>query len=183
MQVGGSTGHVSIAIANAAPDLRFIVQDQPSVARQGEQSLPNHLRGRISFQAYDFFEKNPIQDASIYIFRWILHDWPDEDAVRILRETASSLKADAKILLCEAVVAPPGEMTAFRERYVRTMDMMMMTMYGGMERTLNDWQRLVERASSSLQIQRVVTPEESALSIIEIGWRADSWDVRCKWTN
>lgn len=53
-QVGGGNGHVSIAIAEKAPDLTFIVQDRPEVVAAAEQQLPPDLKDRVQFKALDF---------------------------------------------------------------------------------------------------------------------------------
>lgn len=61
-----------------------MVQDLAGTIQDGQKALSVELRDRVSFAEHDFFTEQPIKDAEVYFFRWILHDWGDEDAVRIL---------------------------------------------------------------------------------------------------
>lgn len=61
------------------------------------------LSSRIKFMKHDFFTPQTVT-AEVYIFRHILHDWSDEDCLRILRALESALKPGAKVLVSEGVV-------------------------------------------------------------------------------
>ena len=119
VDIGGSHGSFSIAIAQSYPDLNFVVQDQAAVAREGRAKLPSHLANRVSFMAHDIFNEQPVLDADVYMLRWILHDWSDKYAIRILRALRPALKDGAKIIIMESVLPEPGIMSAFQERALR----------------------------------------------------------------
>ena len=78
---------------NSLPDCCFVVQDLPEVvplARANiERDIPSAFKeGRIMAEAHNFFEPQPrVSDDRIFIFRYILHDWPDADCISILKNT------------------------------------------------------------------------------------------------
>jgi chemotaxis methyl-accepting protein methylase len=99
VDVGGSAGLVSKAIAATAPRLRFIVQDQPSMVAKGQAELEPELEGRVTFQSHNFVDPHPVQTPDCFLFRLILHDWPDSDVIAILRQLVPSLDPKTRILI------------------------------------------------------------------------------------
>ncbi|GAB7353320.1 hypothetical protein MBLNU459_g3816t1 [Dothideomycetes sp. NU459] len=168
VDVGGSQGHVSLAIADRAPRLNFIVQDQPEMISQGKAALPPYMKPRLQFMAHNFFERNPVDGADVYLLRFILHDWPDRDAIHILRGIAPCMKATSKLIISEIICDPPTTLPPARERQVRTMDLIMMTLFNSLERTLEQWEDLIKQADPRLRIVKAERPARSALSNIEI---------------
>ncbi|KAI9656044.1 MAG: hypothetical protein M1821_005105 [Bathelium mastoideum] len=166
--VGGSAGQISKAIAAFAPKLRFIVQDQLSMVVQGQADLTPEFKDRMTFQAHNFFEPNPVIHANVYFLRLILHDWPDEDAIRILQNIVVGMAPHSRILINDSIVPPPGVLLPFQEKYIRNADMMMMSMFNALERSIEDWESLIERADSQLKIVRITKPEGSTLSMLEV---------------
>ena len=116
VDVGGSQGSVAIEIARRLPDIQCIVQDLPEVIAGSE--VPDDLKGsgRLTFMAHDFFTEQPVKEADIHHLRWILHNWPDKYAVRILRNLIPALKEGARILVTEACLPNPGELSPYEER-------------------------------------------------------------------
>lgn len=119
VDVGGSHGVVSVAIAQRFPSLRCIVQDLPKVVAYARTTVPPSLTDRVTFMEHDFFAEQPVRGADVYYFRWILHDWSDKYAVRILRSLIPALKVGARIVLSEYVVPEPGKMPYCQERILR----------------------------------------------------------------
>ena len=122
VDIGGSLGLVSIAVARRHPELRCVVQDRPNVAAKGRSLLPSDLANRVTFQEHDFFEQQPLIGAEVYFLRWILHDWPDKYAVRILRALVPALKPGAKVVVNEIVLPDPGTVSPYKERFYRYAD-------------------------------------------------------------
>lgn len=121
VDVGGGPGHVSMALAKKHPKLRFEVQDLPETVAVGEKACPDDLRARITFRPHDFFEPQPRhstvnEESVVYFARFILHDWSDKYAQRILQGLASSLRPQDRIIINEVVVPEPGAETRERER-------------------------------------------------------------------
>ena len=119
VDVGGSHGHVSIAIAKAHPNIQCIVQDMPATIASGEAQLPPGLKERVSFMAHDFWNEQPVKNGDIYYFRWIFHDWSDAYAVKILRQLVPALKAGSRVLINDICIPPQGMLSPYKERWIR----------------------------------------------------------------
>lgn len=100
IDVGGSQGHSSIYLVQKFPHLHFIVQDLPEVVQSAaEVRLPEDVKGRDEFMSHDMFTKQPVQEADVYLLRYVLHDWRDRYCVEILRNLVPDLKAGASIVI------------------------------------------------------------------------------------
>ena len=119
VDVGGSHGEFSIAIAQRFPSISCIVQDRPEVIAQKQGTVPSEVADRVTFMAHDFFTEQVVKGADVYILRWILHDWSDKYAVQILKALTPALKDRAKVLLMEFLVPEPGMVSPFVERPIR----------------------------------------------------------------
>jgi 6-hydroxytryprostatin B O-methyltransferase len=171
--MGGSTGHASIALAEAFPDLKFIVQDLPDVitdsAKQFDgRKLPQPLASRIQFGEHSFFSPQPVKGASIYLLRHILHDWPDKEAVQILSTIIPVLGPKSKILVSDIVLPERGSIPATEERIMRMNDLLLHQFTNTSERTLQSWESIFTEASPKLCIQRVCRNSGSVLSLMEL---------------
>lgn len=82
------------------------MQDYPDVISQGQESLPEPYKSRITFQEHDFFKEQPVKGADVYLLRMILHDWSDKYATKILRALIPALKPGVKMVIIERVI--PG---------------------------------------------------------------------------
>lgn len=119
VDVGGGHGTVAIEIARQLPRISCIVQDLPDVIHGVE--VPGDLRpgDRLRFMAHDFFQEQPVKGADIYLLRWVLHDWSDKYAVRILRNLIPALRKGARVLVSELCLPPPGTLSPYKERSAR----------------------------------------------------------------
>lgn len=81
VDMGGGIGGACMALADAFPQLQFVVQDRQEVVAKArdvwKRQLPQHA-GRIEFSEHNFFQTQPILDADIFFMRFIMHDWNDE---------------------------------------------------------------------------------------------------------
>ena len=116
VDIGGGGGHCSTAIAIANPKLNFIVQDLKSAF--DAVVVPNSLKGRISFMEHDFFTSQPIR-GQVYLLRWILHDYSDKFACKILQAQLSAMRPGTKLVVMDAIMQPPGTKTKVNERKSR----------------------------------------------------------------
>ena len=119
VDVGGSMGTVAIEIARHFPKMRCIMQDRPEVIAKAK--IPTDLQdeGRLEFMAHDFFTQQPVKGADIYLLRWILHDWSDRYAIKILRSLVPALKQGARVLILDLCLLPPCTLSAYKERPAR----------------------------------------------------------------
>ncbi|TFK85023.1 S-adenosyl-L-methionine-dependent methyltransferase [Polyporus arcularius HHB13444] len=114
VDVGSGQGSVSMHILkhvyDKVPTLKVVLQDRPQHIEQGRKfwavELPAALAdGRVSFEAHDFFTENPRKEPNtIYWFRFIMHDWTDDYAIKILKGIRASCHSTSKVLLGESVM-------------------------------------------------------------------------------
>ncbi|GJP88046.1 hypothetical protein CBS63078_2764 [Aspergillus niger] len=169
VDVGGSSGFLSIALANAYENLSFVVQDYKHTVDEGRAALPSHLSERVSFQAHDFFAPQTVA-GDVYLLRHVCHNWSDENAARILRNLVPAMKSSSRILLVEVVTVRPGVVNRVQEKYMRNVDVTMLQMLNTQERSREDWESVVTLADKRLKVLRIHRPEGSWDSIIEIGF-------------
>ncbi|KAL8790012.1 MAG: hypothetical protein Q9195_006561 [Heterodermia aff. obscurata] len=162
VDVGGGNGHISIALAEAYPSLKLVVQDLPDAVNAGKLSLPSSLASRVEFQAHDMFNVNPVQGAEVYYLRHILHDWPDSHAILILRALVPALRPGSKVLVSDSVIPPAGVLHPQDEKWVRYLDMQMMVLHNARERTEEDFANLFQQADKRLVLEKVWRKGESA---------------------
>ncbi|KAI5460865.1 O-methyltransferase [Mariannaea sp. PMI_226] len=166
VDVGGSTGHISISLAKLFPDLRFVVQDLAVPISNGQASLPAELQDRVSFQVHDFFSPQPVEGAEVYFLRQVLHDWGDSYCAKIIRSLIPALKNGARVIINDFLLSNVGALSGLEEKSSRTMDMQMMTMLNSKERTVQDWQKLFTDVDERFHLLSSETPIGSALCII-----------------
>ena len=119
VDVGGSRGNISIALAQTHPHLSFIVQDLPDMIRGAPDAVPADLKDRITFMPHDFFLPQPVAGADVYLFRNIFHNWSDAHVVRILRATIPALKVGARVVVNDYLIPEQGTMAPVKEREIR----------------------------------------------------------------
>ena len=119
--MGGSEGHVSVAIAKEHSHLHFIVQDLPEIVSKAtlRAEVEEGVKRRISFMTQDFLQEQTV-GGDVFLLRWVLHDWPDAYVVRILRNLRSVLKEGNKVVVNDQVMPRPGEVSTVIERQIRS---------------------------------------------------------------
>jgi hypothetical protein len=116
VDVGGADGYVSRALSKTHPQLNMVVEDLPDVvAAAVRQPCSNPC---IRYQAHDFFATQPVAGADAYLFRWVLHDWPDHYVVRILRSQVPAPRRGARIVVNESLSPEPGSLPLSLERTI-----------------------------------------------------------------
>jgi 6-hydroxytryprostatin B O-methyltransferase len=165
---GGSIGHVSLEIAKANPNLTLIVQDFAALKPQFDVTIPSDFKNRISFQAHDIFTLQPIKGASVYLFKHILHNWPDGKCIEILRNVVPAMEKGSKIVVMEGVMPEIGEVGKWIDKITTSADLQMMVGLNAKERTKADWERLMARADKRLRVEAFRLPPGSAATLIEV---------------
>ncbi|KAL9598141.1 MAG: hypothetical protein Q9219_004697 [cf. Caloplaca sp. 3 TL-2023] len=170
VDVGGSEGTYSIAIAQACPDLNVIVQDLPEAIQAAKaKKLPTDVAGRVAFMEHDMFKEQTVA-ADAYLFRWIFHDWPDSYVVKILHQLIPALKPGARVVISEHIAPDPGTCSLLEERKIRALDMVMLSYFNSRERERDDWAAIFTQVDKRLRFVDAWTPEGAALGIIEAEW-------------
>jgi SAM-dependent methyltransferase len=159
VDVGGGHGTLLAGILEEYPSLQGVVFDLPEVVEGATKRLTERgLSGRCKVASGSFFESVPA-GADGYVMKFILHDWDDEQSRRILRNIRQSIRPGGRLLLVETVVPRDNA-----PHFGKLVDVHMMIMTGGRERTEAEWRSLLE--STGFRLSRVV-PTESGFSVIE----------------
>jgi hypothetical protein len=130
----------------------------PVLARARAAIQAAGLTDRIDLVPTDFFERVPA-DGDRYVLSWIIHDWADADATRILDRCREAMPAGARLLLIESD-SPEGD----ARHLSRSMDIAMLVGLGGRERTAAEYRRLL--AGAKLRLDRVI-PTTGPMSVFE----------------
>ncbi|MGZ4325042.1 MAG: methyltransferase [Solirubrobacteraceae bacterium] len=166
VDVGGGHGMLMRAVLDAHPQLQGAVLDLPGVIEGTRARLADWgLTDRCEAIAGDFFEAVPA-GGDAYVLSWILHDWDDQSAVRILANCHAAM-GDAGRLLAIELVVPSGEQQASPDVdwLVKTTDVEMLAVVGGRERTAAEYGELY--TSAGFQLTRIVPLKPLAWSVIE----------------
>ncbi|KAM0797379.1 O-methyltransferase [Usnea florida] len=169
VDVGGSSGGVSILLAENFPALDFVVQDLPEAIEGAADKLPASLAHRIKFMTHDFFTDQPVV-ADIYLLRAIFHNWPDTYCIKILQKLIPALKRGAKIVINDSLVPGPGTLPLLAEKNIRAYDMLMMTLFNARERERADWIQLLRDADSRFKFVDAKKPGVGTMGVVQVIW-------------
>ncbi|KAJ3707795.1 hypothetical protein LUZ61_011500 [Rhynchospora tenuis] len=143
VDIGGGTGTTIKIIAEAFPTIRCTLFDLPHVVANAIRSDSFDVVGG------DMFEKIPPADA--IFLKNILHDWCDEDCVRILKkckEAIESTRNGGKVIVCDIIV----DLDNNDPKAIETgllVDISMMSIYGAKERNKQEWHDIILGAGYS----------------------------------
>ena len=153
--IAGGRGHLLRAILKGSPATQGILFDQPHVIA----GVTPEKGEKLTTIGGDFFS-DPIPRADAYLLMNIIHDWPDAESIKILAGIRRDMPPHARVLIIESVVPPtPGPHLS------KELDIAMMALPGGMERTQEEYAELASK--SALRLKRVV-PTMSPYSILEM---------------
>jgi len=161
MDVGGSFGAFLSMILGKCTRSRGIILDLPHSKDGATQLLQaNKLSDRVEFYGGSFFE--PVPTADILVAKFIFHDWNDSKSLEILAQCREALLKSTfplkKLIVVDVVL---GETSTTFEAW---MDLLMMILLAGKERTRNDWDNLLKQGGFKVE---AVTSPGTLCSIIE----------------
>ncbi|KAL9617509.1 MAG: hypothetical protein Q9160_007720 [Pyrenula sp. 1 TL-2023] len=171
VDVGGNVGHDMGRFYEAHPETaaRLYLEDRPEVVKLSKVPNPVNKIG------HDFFTPQPIKGARAYYLHGVLHDWPDEPALKILQHLASAMTPGYSTLLIHDHIAPgpsadaneimasTGPVTT--HPHTTAYDLVMMVMVAGKERSEAKWRELLERVG--LEVVRVWKSGGAVQGIVE----------------
>ena len=159
VDVGGGTGNLLLTLLEANPAMRGVVYDQRHVAAQASAAIGKRgLASRCEFVEGNFFESIP-SGGDAYLMSHIIHDWTEPQALTILANCHRAMDGKGRLLLVEMVVPTGAEMHPSK-----LLDVVMLAVTGGRERTAEEYRELY--AQAGFELTRVV-PTASAASIVE----------------
>ncbi len=164
VDVGGGYGALLGAVLQAYPSMGGVLVDLPPVIAGARKYLDGRgVLPRCELVEGSFFDRVP-GPADACMLKSIIHDWPDDRSVDILRNCALAVNsARGKVLLIEHVMPERIEPTPAHRRAVQG-DLNMMVATGGCERTEEEFKALLERAT--LKLSRIV-PTDLGYCVIE----------------
>jgi acetylserotonin N-methyltransferase len=143
LDLGGATGHLSIAACERYPELHAIVFDLPAVIEttRGYASNLGSISQRISVMSGDFF-RDPLPEADLIAVGRILHDWSDAKVRQLLTKVFDRLSSGGAILIAEKLV--DEDKTGPASALLQSLNMLVCT--EGRERTFSEYRQLLEEA-------------------------------------
>jgi hypothetical protein len=156
---GGGHGVLLRTILQAYPGVSGVVFDSPQVVAGAEGAIRGAgLTGRCRAVGGDFFQGVPA-GGDAYLLKHVIHDWPDDKATTILRNCREAVRAGGKLLLVELVLAPGNAADLGK-----VLDLEMLVIAGGKERTEAEYRRLL--AGAGWRLTRVL-PTKSPTQVVE----------------
>ena len=153
LDAGGGTGELTFTLLRANPKLRGTVMDRPEVV--GTVRAPADIASRCSFAPGDFFQEWAVSSDAVILAR-VLHDWPDDHAVRILRRARDAMPKHGDLYVVEIILDNSSGAGGL-------LDLNMLVMTGGAERTEAQFRELLAKANFEM---RDVVPTSSVSSVI-----------------
>lgn len=159
VDVGGADGgNLVQTLMQRHSGLTGMVLDLPHVGTEADASAKSlGVTDRFTFVGGDFFDTVPSGD--LYLLKFVLHDWDDDACVRILRNCLKTIKPGGRVLVMELLVDEVG-----KPGLEPLMDLNMMALLTGRERSADEFEALFARAGLTLA---KVTPSASLVSVLE----------------
>jgi hypothetical protein len=141
VDIAGGQGRLLAAILMSVPSARGILFDLPDVVAEAPALLQKlGVAQRVRLAQGSFFDEVP-SGGDAYVLKHIVHDWPDDAALRILQNVRGAAATDASVLLVETVIPDhDGDFSG------KVADMEMLVMNDGRERTVEEYRRLLDQA-------------------------------------
>ena len=159
VDVGGADGGLLLAILDVNPQVRGTVFDQPHVVEAAREAIhAKNYQARCEVIGGDFFQAVP-SGADLYVLKFILVDWKDEEALRILQNCRTAISSDGKLLVIEMTIPDDN-----RPSPAQLFDLNMLVMTGGQERTVSEYGTLLAKAG--FRLTRVI-PTGSPFHVLE----------------
>lgn len=161
MDVAGGHGAILCEILSRYPKMKGILFDMPNVIEEANCHICSlKMDQRCDTITGDFFEQIPA-GADAYYMQHIIHDWNDERALKILANCRCALegRTDGRLLIVDSVVPETSD-----PHPSKWLDLEMLLMPGGRERTRAEWDALFAKAG--FKITRIL-PMKAAESLIE----------------
>jgi 6-hydroxytryprostatin B O-methyltransferase len=158
-------------LATAYPHLNVVIEDLPGPIANAQNiisKLSDNIRPRVQAIEHDFFQPQPHVGADVYLLRTILHDWPDTDAIKILKGVVNAMTSSSRLLVMDMVLPKPGSGSSTHEAALRQKDLMMIGTFNAKEREEEEWINLLKKADPRLVVKAISRPAGSELSVIEV---------------
>jgi O-methyltransferase domain len=159
VDVGGSHGSLLSAVLEKVPEARGILFDLPNVVSGAGPTLERAgVAHRVTCQGGSFFE-SVAEGGDVYLVKSVLHDWNDDECVRILSACRKAMIPGGRVVVIEMLISNQGPPSP-----APLIDLNMLVMLTGRERTEQEYSTLFTRAGLALS---AVVPTHSPFAAIE----------------
>jgi len=159
VDVGGGHGALITSILQKNAKAKGVLFDAAEVISGARPKIEAAGLGeRCETVAGDFFKSVPA-GGDAYIMKWIIHDWDDEKSITILKNCRNQMPANGKLILVDCVVPETDE-----PHFSKFIDLNMLVMTGGKERTAKEFEQLL--GSAHFRLTRII-PTDLPFSIVE----------------
>uniref|UniRef100_A0A8I6Y176 acetylserotonin O-methyltransferase n=2 Tax=Hordeum vulgare subsp. vulgare TaxID=112509 RepID=A0A8I6Y176_HORVV len=158
VDVAGGHGGAAQAISKSFPHIKCSVMDLGHVIAGAPSGTD------VQYIAGDMFESIP--QADVVFLKWIMHDWSDDDCIKILKNCNKAIApkdAGGKVIIVDMVVGGGPQDLKHKETQV-LFDLYIMLL-NGIERDEQEWKKIIMAAGFS---DFKITPILGVRSIIEL---------------
>ena len=158
VDVAGGRGLLLATLLERNPHMKGTLYEMPHVLEGAKTGALKPLMDRCTLASGDMFSAVPA-GADAYIMKHIIHDWPDEGCIKILKACRQGVNPGGKLLVVDCVIHPGNDFDP-----AKFQDLQMMLFPSGLERTEQQFRELL--AASGWKLSRIV-PTTAMDSIIE----------------
>ena len=159
VDVGGGKGGLLAQLLVDEPGLRGVLADRGDVVAEAAETLAQAgVADRCEIRAADFFVEVP-SGGDAYVLSNILHDWPDEDCLRILETVRAAMAPGARLWVLERVLDPDPPRPASAQAELHLLDLNMLVLFGARERTRAEYAALLMRAGFATPVVHSPSPD------------------------
>jgi hypothetical protein len=152
--IGGGNGALMLELLSAYPEMKGIIIDLPNVIKATKDLIAKReYEDRCQLEACNFFADQITAKSDVFLLSNILHDWPDDKCKMILENCRKAMKPESKLLIIEMII-PPGNQPSM----AKLLDLEMLVMTGGKERTEEEFRSLID--SAELNLERLINLNE-----------------------
>jgi hypothetical protein len=160
VDVGGGEGALLAAVLSRHPEAEGVLFDLPHVVATAAPLLRERgVADRCTVVGGSFFDRVP-PGADVYLVARVMQNWPDEEAVRILRTLREAMHHSSRLLIIGHLPGPDGA-----SPFIQAMSLYMFVLYGAPLRTVAEYDDLFARAGLALHRVHRVDDAESTLEV------------------
>ena len=138
--------------------MRGTLYEMPHVLEGAKTGALQPLMDRCTLASGDMFSSVP-SGTDAYIMKHIIHDWPDEQCIQLLKACRKGINPGGKLLIVDSVIQPGNEFSPSK-----FLDVQMLIFPGGRERTEPEFRKLLE--ASGWKLNRII-PTVAVDSVVE----------------
>ncbi|MGH7572429.1 MAG: methyltransferase [Gemmatimonadota bacterium] len=166
VDLGGGTGTFLIELLESRPEMRATLVEFPETAERARRVVEEAgLSERCEVIAGDLFEVTP-EGGDVYVLKFVLHSLDDDRAEEALRRCRRAGGGNGRVLVIEHTVEPGEDRSDFT-----AMDMRMLILGHGRERTVDEYAALAGKAG--LRLSSAIPTTTGTTHLIELRPGAD----------